>query len=99
MNDKNSDNAKTNNKKYYILLKICTLIILAVSEFFNVKMPNQSAQIGYAIGSALGKYIIFMILTYLPLLLIKNKDLRQKVSAIVIFVISLIYACVCYFIS
>lgn len=86
-----------NNKICIILLKVASLFVLAVSVFLKVQMPNISARIGNAIGSAMGAYIVFMVLTYLPLLLIKNIELRQKISVILIFIISLIYAVCRYF--
>ena len=42
--------------------------------------------------SAFGTYIVLMLLTSLPLMLVKNKDKRRKVSVILIFVLSLIYS-------
>lgn len=80
------------DNKFIIGMKILTLIMLAFASYYHTSLPREAARIGNAIGSAFGIYIVLMLLTYLPLLLIKNKDKRREVSAIIIFALSLIYA-------
>ena len=87
----NNKNLQADNK-FIIEMKILTLIMLSFSAYYHTYLPRLAARIGNAIGLALGIYIILMLLTYLPLLLIKNKNKRREVSAILIFVISLIYS-------
>ena len=87
----NNKNLQADNK-FIIGMKILTLIMLSFSAYSHTYLPRLAARIGNAIGSALGIYIILMLLTYLPLLLIKNKNKRREVSAILIFAISLIYS-------
>ena len=89
---------KTGNKqdlqadnKFIIGMKILTLIMLAFAAYYHTSLPREAARIGNAIGSAFGIYIVLMLLTYLPLLLIKDKNKRREVSAIIIFALSLIY--------
>ena len=87
----NNKNLQADNK-FIIEMKILTLIMLSFSAYYHTSLPRLAARIGNAIGSALGIYIVLMLLTYLPLLLIKNKNKRREVSAILIFAISLIYS-------
>lgn len=96
-NENVTKETKTDNKnelqadnKFIIEMKILTLIMLSFSAYYHYYLPREAARIGNAIGSALGIYIVLMLLTYFPLLLIKNKDKRREVSAILIFVLSLI---------
>ena len=87
----NNKNLQADNK-FIIEMKILTLIMLSFSAYYHTSLPRLAARIGNAIGSALGIYSVLMLLTYLPLLLIKNKNKRREVSAILIFAISLIYS-------